>query len=165
MDLKLDELAQHWAPLRAIAHRHRDTLLVWIADAAMARKLDLVGLARVLDLPTSYLRQLYAGVRQVQFISDDVAGAFGHFLGLPVIVVLCAAGALRLEDFYSDAELNMAAWAIPVTLDEPELLQVSDGIAAYAGYLAGLNGPHRRDWSELLLQELPNAWATGMSDD
>lgn len=165
MNVTPDELAQFWAPLRAIAHRNRDTLLVWIADAAMARQCDIVGLARVLDLPANYLRQLYAGVRQVQFISDDVAGAFGHFLGVPVIVVRCAAGTIQLEDFYSESELNTASWSIPVTLDEPELLQVSDTLAVYAGYLAGLNHPPRRDWSELLLQELPDSWATGMSDD
>lgn len=142
--------AERWAPLRAKAQARRDALLVWLADIAMAEQRDIVGLAEVTGIPVNYLRLLYVGRRQVRFISEDVTAVFAHFLKLPPIVVRCAAGDIRLEDFYSEANLSNAAWTIPVALDAAELMLVSDGVTAFAGLLAGLDSPPRAQLRHLI---------------
>ena len=132
------DLSEQWRGLRAQALARRETLLLWLADAAAAQGLALESLAQHLGVSANYLHHLCAGVREVRLIRDEVAQAFASFLHLPVIAVRCAAGDVRIADVCTAEQLERCTWQVPVQLGAPELLQVSASVSAFAGLLAGI---------------------------
>ena len=131
-------VSEQWTALRALARARRETLLVWLADAADAQGLGLESLAQHLEVPADYLGHLFAGVREVHWVSDEVLQAFASFLRLPVILVRCAAGDVRIDDVFSAEELERCTWQVPLQLGAPELLQTCASVSVFAGLLAGI---------------------------
>ena len=131
-------VSEPWSGLRALARARRETLLVWLADAAQAQCLVPEALAQQLEVPLSYLQHLFAGVREVHLLSDEVLQACASFLRLPVIAVRCAAGDMRIDDVFSAEELERCTWQVPLQLGAPELLQTSASVSVFAGLLAGI---------------------------
>jgi len=131
-------VSESWSGLRAMARARQETLLVWLADAAQAQRLGPAVLAQQLGVPLAYLQHLFAGVREVHWLSDEVLQACASFLRLPVILVRCAAGDVRIGDVFSAEELERCRWQLPLELGTPELLQTFAPVSAFAGLLAGI---------------------------
>lgn len=55
-----------------------------------------------LGVSYSYFAGLRSGEKEIPKIGEDVIAKVAKFLGLPKVVVMLAAGQLRLEDFYQD---------------------------------------------------------------
>lgn len=82
------------------------TLLALILEAANTRGLSTRRLApEFLGVTYSYFAGLRNGTKEIPKIGDAVITKTARFLGLPKVVVMLAAGQLKLEDFYQNPEI------------------------------------------------------------
>lgn len=142
-------VSECWAPLLKLVRARREVLLCWLADRAIAEGMSLNDLGAETGVPANYLRLLYMNRRQVKFLSNDVAQAFAHFLGVSVIQVRFAAGEIRLDDFYTEDGIEEASWSISLALNYEELMMPPSVVTAFAAVLRNINYPSRatlRDW-------------------
>lgn len=141
-----------WPVLLATAQGRRQVLLVWMAQRAQADGYSLLALAQVLGVPHGYLYTLYAGQRDVANLDEKVIAALARYLGQPAIVVRCAAGEIKLSDFFTQTGLEEACRVIQESL--PELAALCERelpvVAVFAAHLAGLSLVSRRILRDLL---------------
>jgi len=140
----MNEAQDKWTPLLAMAKKRRQVLLIRLGHQAQADGYTPLAVAQILGVPVIYLHHLYAGLRDVIHCTQRFIDAVSQYLGLPTIVVRCASGFIRLEDFFTCQELTDAAERVqkqPELIDtlvgQPELVQV------FVGMLSGLDIPDR----------------------
>lgn len=81
-------------------------LLALLLQASNTRGLSIRELAEDhLGLTYSHFALLRKGERSISNISDDTTAKIAKFLGLPKVIVMIAAGRLKVEDFYPDPVL------------------------------------------------------------
>ena len=81
-------------------------LLALLLQASTTRGLSMRELAEDhLGLTYSHFALLRKGQRSISNIGDETTAKIAKFLGLPKVIVMIAAGRLKVEDFYRDPAL------------------------------------------------------------
>jgi hypothetical protein len=81
-------------------------LLALLLQASTTRGLSIRELAEDhLGLTYSHFALLRKGQRSISNIGDETTAKIAKFLGLPKVIVMIAAGRLKVEDFYRDPAL------------------------------------------------------------
>ena len=81
-------------------------LLALLLQASNTRGLSMRELAEDhLGLTYSHFALLRKGQRSISNIGDETTAKIAKFLGLPKVIVMIAAGRLKVEDFYRDPAL------------------------------------------------------------
>ena len=81
-------------------------LLALLLQASTTRGLSIRELAEDhLGLTYSHFALLRKGQRSISNIGDETMAKIAQFLGLPKVIVMIAAGRLKVEDFYRDPAL------------------------------------------------------------
>jgi hypothetical protein len=81
-------------------------LLALLLQASTTRGLSMRELAEDhLGLTYSHFTLLRKGERSISNIGDETTAKIAKFLGLPKVIVMIAAGRLKVEDFYRDPAL------------------------------------------------------------
>lgn len=91
--------------LRLVEQR-RELLLVALLRRAQHQGLTMAELAESLNLSEDRLMALVFGIERVENIGADAARTMAWYLDWPVVGVWLAAGALRLEDFFTPETLQ-----------------------------------------------------------
>lgn len=91
-----------------LVEQRREVLLAALLRKAQQEGLPMAELAQQLDLPEDQLAAFVFGIERVENISRETARAAAAYLGWPVIGVWFAAGAVRLEDFFTPQTLQQA---------------------------------------------------------
>lgn len=86
--------------------QRREVLLIALVRRAQQDGLSQQALALELQVSVQYLSDLLLGCERVECIDAELAQAMAAFLGWPVIFVWLAAGAVRLQDFFTDVNLE-----------------------------------------------------------
>jgi predicted transcriptional regulator len=135
-----------WSKLLAKARRRRQVLLIWLAWRGQEDGYSLLALAHVLGVSRSYLYALYSGHSDTANIEDQVIDALGRYLRQPRVIVRCAAGQIRLDDFFTDEGLAAAVATVQASLTTLTVLggQQPSIVSAYAGVVADIDLVSRR---------------------
>ena len=107
-----DELNSAWGELHMLARQRKGSaLLLMLAEEARHQRLTLKALGNELRVDAGYLRQLYAGQCDTDYLTREVCFRLARFLGVPVITVLFASGIVTLADFFlgKEAAVKQAA--------------------------------------------------------
>ena len=106
-----------------VIEQEGSTLLAMLFAKAHTEGLQIQTLAtEKLGVHPSYLAQLRSRAKSVETISHDFARACAHYLGIPLIAVLVAAGQLKEEDFREAVEDDaMIANAVNFILRDPHV--------------------------------------------
>lgn len=104
----MQEKAVDGAPMELPAHllQRREVLLIALVRQAQQEGLSQQALAQELQVSVQYLHDLLHGCQRVECIDAELAQCIAAFLQWPVIFVWLAAGAIRLEDFFTEASLK-----------------------------------------------------------
>ena len=102
-----NESESQWAILKGNAIEGPGApLLALLLQATTTRGLSIRELAEDhLGLTYSHFTLLRKGQRSISNIGDETMAKIAKFLGLPKVIVMIAAGRLKVEDFYSDPTL------------------------------------------------------------
>lgn len=140
-----------WDGLQALALSRREQLLVWLAHQAKADGYTPLVVSQVLGISLSYLHQLYTGERHIATAGQRVYAELAGYLGQTPIVVRCAAGDIRLEDFFTSDSLAKGARSVCERLPavQADLVSTPLSVQAFAGIMAGLVIPPRRELRDL----------------
>lgn len=140
-----------WDGLQALALARREQLLVWLAHQAKTDGYTPLVVSQVLGISLSYLHQLYTGERHIATAGQRVYAELASYLGQTPIVVRCAAGDIRFEDFFTGDSLVKAARAVREQLPRLQSAFASTplSVPAFAGMVAGLDIPPRRALRDL----------------
>lgn len=143
-----------WSKLLAKATRCRQILLIWLARHAQADGYSLLALAHVLGVSRSYLYALYSGQSDTANIGDEVIDALGRYLRQPRVIVRCAAGQIRLDDFFTEEGLAAAVTTAESRLTTLTVLggPQSPMVSAYAGVVADIDLVSRRQLRNLAIE-------------
>jgi AraC-like DNA-binding protein len=139
-----------WEPLLHNAQHHRQPLLNWLARAAVQRQMSPAALAQELGLSPEQLLQMFLSTAEPARLSPKAWSSFAHFLGLPLVVVRCAAQDIRLEDFFTTTDMAQLFWTMPEHLEAPALLRATELVSSFAAVVAGVDEPSHQRLAQLV---------------
>lgn len=99
------------------ALQHKPRLMAWLYRTAAERGDSKVALAKALGVTFGYVRQLAAGVRPVEQVSNAFCRACANYLDIPPVAVMLAAGRITLRDFMMPDVERAAGWQLTAGLE------------------------------------------------
>lgn len=99
------------------ALQKKPRLMDWLYHSAAERGDSKVALAKALGVTFGYVRQLAAGVRPVEQVSNAFCRACANYLDIPPVAVMLAAGRITLRDFMMPEVERAAGWQLTAGLE------------------------------------------------